>query len=244
MSKHRILVVDDESAIVNLVSQLLRRDGHEVFTASDGDAGLAAIYELRPDLVVLDLMLPKMDGWEICRRVKADPEVRATPILMLTARRDERDLVEGLNLGADDYVRKPFSTAEMSARVAAILRRCAGEEEKLLLCGDLRVDLENESVLLRGRELGLSATEFRLLERLAERFGKNVTRESLLSCIWNTSDCESRAIDVYISRLRRKLDDGQTPAYRIQSQRGRGYQLLEDKGEPEKLSNPLSQEDF
>ncbi|NLL37931.1 MAG: response regulator transcription factor [Fretibacterium sp.] len=227
MARNKILVVDDEKAILDLVTQMLYRHGYEVFTASDGDSGLLAIYDLRPDLVILDLMLPKMDGWEVCRRVKADPEVRGIPILMLTARRDERDLVEGLNLGADDYVRKPFSTAELSARVSAVLRRSTGTEKKILDCGDLKIDLENESALLRGRELNLSATEFRLLERLAERFEKNVTRESLLSCIWNTSNCDSRAIDVYISRLRRKIDDGETPVFRIQSQRGRGYRLLE-----------------
>ncbi len=232
MAKSRILVVDDENAIVDLVRQLLLRHGYEVFTASDGDAALAGIYDLKPDLVILDLMLPKLDGWEVCRRVKADREVRATPILMLTARREERDLVEGLNLGADDYIRKPFSTTELVARVAAILRRCSKEpHDKFIVCGDLKIDIENEAALLRDRELNLSATEFRLLERLAERFEKTATRESLLSCLWQTSDCDSRAIDVYVSRLRRKLDDGQSPSYQIQSQRGRGYRLIESQSE-------------
>ena len=232
----RILVVDDEPAIVDLVRQLLMRHGHEVITASDGDAAFKAIYDLRPDLVVLDLMLPKLSGWEICRRVKEDKDVRDIPILMLTARRDDRDLVEGLELGADDYVRKPFSTAELEARVAAILRRSKKEKTaKRLITGDLDIDLENSSVTLRGAEISLSPTEFRLLEALAERDGKMVTRDNLLACIWNSLECETRTIDVHISRLRKKLDDGRTPALTIQTQRGRGYRLRWEPAQAEAL---------
>ncbi|MDR2522826.1 MAG: response regulator transcription factor [Synergistaceae bacterium] len=224
--RYRILVVDDEPAIVDLVRQLLLRRGCEVLTASDGDAALQAVYDLRPDLVVLDLMLPQLSGWEVCRRIKEDETVRSTPILMLTARREERDLVEGLELGADDYVKKPFSIAELSARIETILRRSKKEAAgKQIQCGDLRVDLENESALLRGAELSLSPTEFRLLEALAGRAGKTVTRESLLSCIWTTAESDTRAVDVHVSRLRRKLADGKSPALIIQSRRGRGYLL-------------------
>ena len=226
MNRYRILVADDEESIVDLVRQLLLRRGYEVFTAGDGDTALQMIYDLKPDLVVLDLMLPRMDGWEVCRRVREDPEIGGTPVLMLTARRDERDLVAGLELGADDYVKKPFSTAELSARIAAILRRMGSEKaEKQLINGDLLIDLENESVHLRGREVLLSPTEFRLLETLASRMGRMVTRESLLSCIWNTLECDTRAIDVYVSRLRKKLDDGASPALTVESRRGRGYRL-------------------
>ena len=226
MNRYRILVADDEESIVDLVRQLLLRRGYEVFTAGDGDTALQMIYDLKPDLVVLDLMLPRMDGWEVCRRVREDPEIGGTPVLMLTARRDERDLVAGLELGADDYVKKPFSTAELSARIAAILRRMGSEKaEKQLTNGDLLIDLENESVHLRGREVLLSPTEFRLLETLASRMGRMVARESLLSCIWNTLECDTRAIDVYVSRLRKKLDDGASPALTVESRRGRGYRL-------------------
>ena len=226
MNRYRILVADDEESIVDLVRQLLLRRGYEVFTAGDGDTALQMIYDLKPDLVVLDLMLPRMDGWEVCRRVREDPEIGGTPVLMLTARREERDLVAGLELGADDYVKKPFSTAELSARIAAILRRMGSEKaEKQLTNGDLLIDLENESVHLRGREVLLSPTEFRLLETLASRMGRMVTRESLLSCIWNTLECDTRAIDVYVSRLRKKLDDGASPALTVESRRGRGYRL-------------------
>ena len=229
------MVVDDEPAIVDLVRQLLLRRGYEVVTAADGDEALQMIYDARPDLVVLDLMLPKLSGWEVCRRVKEDEEIRSTPILMLTARREERDLVEGLELGADDYVKKPFSTAELSARISAILRRLDNKKvTKELTNGDLYIDLENESASLRGAELSLSLTEFRLLALLAERassgapegVGKTVTRETLLTCIWNSLEYDTRAVDVYISRLRKKLNDGKTPALTIQSRRGRGYRLV------------------
>ncbi|MDR1621952.1 MAG: response regulator transcription factor [Synergistaceae bacterium] len=235
MTNHKVLVVDDEPAIVDLVRQLLLRRGYEVITAVDGDAALQMIYDAKPDLVVLDLMLPKLSGWEVCRRVKEDEEVRSTPILMLTARREDRDLVAGLELGADDYVKKPFSTAELSARISAILRRSKEEKTiKQLTNGDLYIDLENESASLRGVELSLSLTEFRLLALLTERMssgtpegvGKTVTRETLLSCIWNSLEYDTRAVDVYISRLRKKLNDGKTPALTIQSRRGRGYRLV------------------
>jgi two-component system phosphate regulon response regulator PhoB/two-component system alkaline phosphatase synthesis response regulator PhoP len=232
VTKHKILVVDDEPAIVDLVRQLLLRRGYEVATAADGDAALQMIYELKPDLVVLDLMLPKLSGWEVCRRVKEDKEMRSTPILMLTARREDRDLVEGLELGADDYVKKPFSADELSARIAVILRRANDEKTlKQLTNGDLMIDLESESASLRGVELPLSPTEFRLLLALMERMdgagvGKTITRENLLSSIWNSLEYDTRAVDVYISRLRKKLDDGKTPTLTIQSRRGRGYRLI------------------
>ena len=237
----RILVADDEPAILDLVRQLLMRHGHEVVTVSDGDLALQAVYDLKPDLVVLDLMLPKLSGWEVCRRVKEDKEVRNIPVLMLTARREERDLVEGLELGADDYVKKPFSTAELGARIAAILRRSKEEKTALRLnSGDLDIDLENLVVTLRGADISLSPMEFRLLEILVERVGKMVTRDNLLACIWNSLECETRTIDVHISRLRKKLNDGQTPALTIQTQRGRGYRLRWEKRIPENTVGELS----
>lgn len=233
MAKTRILIVDDEASILDLIRHLLLRSGYDVLTASDGDEALRLLYDVQPDLVVLDLMLPKMDGWEVCRRAKSDPLIAGIPILMLTARREERDLVEGLRLGADDYVRKPFSVAELEARISALLRR-SGKEKVLkeLTNADLYIDKEHEVAMLRGLELSLSPTEFRLLEFLAEHFGKRVNRENLLSCIWNNSlEYDTRAIDVYVSRLRKKLDDGKKPTLFIQSQRGRGYRLMwEEQG--------------
>ena len=172
-------------------------------------------------------MLPLMDGCEICRRVKSDAEVRSIPIMMLTARRDERDVVAGLELGADDYVKKPFSTEELRARVAVLLRR-GGKDAAVteLSEGDLFLDLENESANLRGRELSLSRTEFRLLTLLMERFGRMVTRENLQSSIWNALELDTRALDVQVSRLRKKLEDGGQPPLLVESRRGRGYRLV------------------
>ena len=223
----RILIVEDEDAIMEIVSQALRRHGYETASASDGDAALEKVFSLRPDLVILDLMLPKMDGWEVCRRMRAEPETERIPILMLTARRDERDVVEGLELGADDYMKKPFSLAELTARVKALLRR-TGErrESRIVENGDLRIELDDETALLRGTPLDLSPTEFRLLEALARKMGRTASREELLSKIWSFYGGDTRTVDVHISRLRKKLDDGKSPALAINSLRGRGYRLV------------------
>ena len=227
MAVQRILIVEDEEAIVEIVSQALRRHGYETASASDGDAALDKAFSLRPDLVILDLMLPKMAGWEVCRRLKAEKQTASIPILMLTARRDERDVVEGLELGADDYMKKPFSLAELAARVKALLRRSASPEEgKVVEDGDLRIELDGETALLRGSPIDLSPTEFRLLEALARKMGRTATREELLSKIWSFYGGDTRTVDVHISRLRKKLDDGKRPALAINSLRGRGYRLV------------------
>jgi two-component system phosphate regulon response regulator PhoB/two-component system alkaline phosphatase synthesis response regulator PhoP len=223
----RILIVEDEEAIVEVVSQTLRRHGYETAAAADGDSALEMAFSLRPDLVILDLMLPKMDGWEVCRRLKADRQTASVPVLMLTARREERDVVEGLEIGADDYMKKPFSLAELAARVKALLRRAdPGEGGKIVEDGDLRIEVDGETALLRGTPLDLSPTEFRLLEALARRMGRTVPREELLSKIWSFYGGDTRTVDVHISRLRKKLDDGKRPALAVNSLRGRGYRLV------------------
>jgi two-component system phosphate regulon response regulator PhoB/two-component system alkaline phosphatase synthesis response regulator PhoP len=223
----RILIVEDEEAIVEVVSQTLRRHGYETVSASDGDDALEKAFSLRPDLVILDLMLPKMDGWEVCRRLKADRQTASLPVLMLTARREERDVVEGLEIGADDYMKKPFSLSELAARVKALLRRSdPGETGRVVEDGDLRIEVDGETALLRGVPLDLSPTEFRLLEALARRMGRAVPREELLSKIWSFYGGDTRTVDVHISRLRKKLDDGKSPALAVNSLRGRGYRLL------------------
>ena len=212
MAGERILVVEDESAIVDIVCRALRRHGYETESAGDGDAALDKAATLRPDLVILDLMLPKMDGWEVCRRLRAMPETASTPVIMLTARRDERDVLEGLEIGADDYIKKPFSLAELVARVRALLRRTAGKEAaRTIEDGDLRIDLDDEMTFIRNETVDLSPTEFRLLE--------------LLGKIWSFYGGDTRTVDVHVSRLRKKLDDGKRPALVIQSLRGRGYRL-------------------
>lgn len=227
MPGQRILIVEDEEAIVEVVSQALRRHGYETASAADGDDALEKVFSLRPDLVILDLMLPKMDGWEVCRRLKADRKTASVPILMLTARREERDVVEGLEIGADDYMKKPFSLAELAARVKALLRRSgSGEGGRVVEDGDLRIETDGETALLRGVPLDLSPTEFRLVEALARRMGRVVPREELLSKIWSFYGGDTRTVDVHISRLRKKLDDGKRPALAVSSLRGRGYRLM------------------
>ncbi len=227
MPGQRILIVEDEEAIVEVVSRTLRRHGYETASAADGDDALEKAFSLRPDLVILDLMLPKMDGWEVCRRLKADRQTASVPVLMLTARREERDVVEGLEIGADDYMKKPFSLAELAARVKALLRRAgSGEEGRVVEDGDLRIEVDGETALLRGVPLDLSPTEFRLVEALARRMGRIVPREELLSKIWSFYGGDTRTVDVHISRLRKKLDDGKRPALAVNSLRGRGYRLV------------------
>jgi two-component system phosphate regulon response regulator PhoB/two-component system alkaline phosphatase synthesis response regulator PhoP len=223
----RILIVEDEKAIVEVVSRTLRRHGYETASAADGDSALEMAFSLRPDLVILDLMLPKMDGWEVCRRLKADRQTASVPVLMLTARREERDVVEGLEIGADDYMKKPFSLSELAARVKALLRRSdPGAGGRIVEDGDLRIEVDGETALLRGASLDLSPTEFRLLEALARRMGRTVPREELLSKIWSFYGGDTRTVDVHISRLRKKLDDGKRPALAVNSLRGRGYRLV------------------
>ena len=227
MPGQRILIVEDEEAIVEVVSRTLRRHGYETASAADGDDALEKAFSLRPGLVILDLMLPKMDGWEVCRRLKADRQTASVPVLMLTARREERDVVEGLEIGADDYMKKPFSLAELAARVKALLRRAgSGEEGRVVEDGDLRIEVDGETALLRGVPLDLSPTEFRLVEALARRMGRIVPREELLSKIWSFYGGDTRTVDVHISRLRKKLDDGKRPALAVNSLRGRGYRLM------------------
>ena len=227
MPGQRILIVEDEEAIVEVVSRTLRRHGYETASAADGDDALEKAFSLRPDLVILDLMLPKMDGWEVCRRLKADRQTASVPVLMLTARREERDVVEGLEIGADDYMKKPFSLAELAARVKALLRRAgSGEEGRVVEDGGLRIEVDGETALLRGVPLDLSPTEFRLVEALARRMGRIVPREELLSKIWSFYGGDTRTVDVHISRLRKKLDDGKRPALAVNSLRGRGYRLM------------------
>jgi len=165
----RILVVEDEKTIAELVAEALKRRGYRVELAHDGDSGLLAAETSLPDLVILDVMLPGMDGWEVCRRIRENPSTRNTPVLMLTARREERDLLAGFDVGADDYMKKPFSVNELAARVRSLLRRAKGgaEEGSITSAGPLIVDNDREEAFLDGAPLDLTATEFRILEMLS-----------------------------------------------------------------------------
>jgi len=223
----RILIVDDEKGIQDIVSQALKRRGYETLVASDGDTALDLSFASRPDLIILDLMLPRMDGWEVCRRLNSNKETATIPIIMLTARRGEMDVVEGLELGADDYMKKPFSLAELVARVGVLLRRNqTSQEMRQITNKELALDLESQSVTLREKTLDLSPTEFRILELLTRRFGKTVSRDELLGKIWNLYGGDTRTLDVHISRLRRKIDDEKRPVLEIQTLRSRGYRIV------------------
>ncbi|MCL6551876.1 MAG: response regulator transcription factor [Firmicutes bacterium] len=223
----RVLVVDDEPHIVELVRYNLLQEGFEVTTAGDGHAALARARAERPDLVILDLMLPGLDGMEVCRQLRREGSV---PIIMLTARSGEVERVEGLERGADDYVTKPFSPRELVARVKAVLRRRAREvappSQEPLQVGDLRLDPVTHEVTLRGRPVELTAREFDLL-RLFMRYPNRVfTRDFLLEHLWGHDFYGStRTVDMHVSRLREKIEDDPVAPTYIVTVRGVGYKL-------------------
>jgi two-component system, OmpR family, alkaline phosphatase synthesis response regulator PhoP len=227
-----ILVVEDEEPIMNLVVAYLRNEGFSVLTAGDGREALAQARAARPDLVVLDLLLPGMDGLEICRRLQQEG---GPYVLMLTARAEEVDKVIGLSVGADDYLTKPFSPRELVARVKAILRRsrhaAAAPAEAPLIFLNLSIDVDRREVQRHGAPVALTAREFDLLYTLAATPGRVFTREQLLERVWGHDfDGVDRVVDVHISLLRRKLDDEGGESALIQTVRGVGYKFA---GQPQ-----------
>ncbi|MGO9611524.1 MAG: response regulator [Dissulfurispiraceae bacterium] len=222
----KILVVDDEPDIVELVSYNLKKEGFEVSSALDGEETLKKIKAVKFDLVILDLMLPGMQGAEICRIIRNNPETRSLPVIILTAKGEEIDKIVGLEIGADDYVTKPFSPKELAARVRAVLRRANGKppKENTIRIKDLIINLESYTVSKRGLTLDLSATEFRLLLYLVQKRGKVFSREQLLDAVWKDEGLvEPRTVDVHIRRLRTQIeDDSSNPVY-IKTKRGIGY---------------------
>ncbi|MFZ5877580.1 MAG: response regulator transcription factor [Nitrospirota bacterium] len=221
------LVIEDEPDIVRLLTHYLEQSGYRVRTETTGSAGLRAALERAPDVIILDVMLPGLDGHEVCRRLRSDPATAAVPILMLTARGEETDKVRGLEIGADDYVTKPFSPKEVVARVKALLRRSGGETGGVRLdYGALSLDAERHEVLVEGREVLLTAKEFALLEYLLRRRGKLATREALLNSVWGyDADVTTRTVDVHIRRLREKIP---ALATAIQTVKPYGYKLAEN----------------
>jgi two-component system phosphate regulon response regulator PhoB len=225
MIRERILLIEDEPDIAEVLQYNLEKEGFKVDTARRGDTGLDAVRSDAPDLIVLDLMLPGIDGLELARLLKREPGTARIPVVMLTARGEEVDRIVGLELGADDYISKPFSPREVVLRVKAVLRRRRPEEgaaERLEL-GGIQLDLAGHQLRVRGEEMPLTATEFRLLRLLMERSGRVQTRGQLLSDVWGyAEDIDSRTVDTHIRRLRRKLGP---EADRIETVIGVGYRL-------------------
>lgn len=233
----KVLVVDDEQSIVTLLQYNLQQSGFEVVTAYDGEEGLEKIFSEKPDIVVLDLMLPKMDGVEVCKSVRN--EKNQVPILMLTAKDDEFDKVLGLELGADDYMTKPFSPREVIARIKAILRRSHTiktvedeKDNKEIIIGKIKVLPEHFEAYRNDVLLDLTPKEFELLIYLIERQGRVITREHMLNSVWNYEFAgDSRIVDVHISHLREKIEDNPKQPQYIKTVRGLGYKLESPKRE-------------
>jgi DNA-binding response OmpR family regulator len=225
MSNERILVVDDEVNIVDLVTLYLERDGFRVDSASDGETALEMIRDDEPALVVLDIMLPEVDGFEVCRQTRASSEV---PIIMLTARDDDIDKIVGLEIGADDYLTKPFNPRELVARVKAILRRMDRSEQrddKPVLIGDVSIDPARREVRVAEEEVSLRTKEFDLLLTFAEHPGIVLTREQLLNLVWGFDFYgQTRTVDVHIAHLRKRLANSEQ--VQIETVTGVGYKLV------------------
>lgn len=221
-----ILVVEDEDALATLLHYNLEKEGYEIGVASDGEEALVQVDERQPDLVVLDWMLPKVSGIEVCRRLRSRAETRNLPIIMLTARGEESDRVRGLDTGADDYLSKPFSMSELSARIRAVLRRIRpGLAEDRVGRGDIVIDRVAHRVKRGGRDVHLGPTEFRLLDYLMQHPGRVFSREQLLDAVWGSDVyVEARTVDVHIGRLRKALnrDIDDDP---IRTVRSAGYSL-------------------
>ena len=222
----RVLLIEDDRDIVELVRYNLEREGFHVDSATDGNTGLAQIRKTPPDILLLDLMLPKLSGLDICKEIRRDQSLNRLPILMLTARGEEADRVVGLEMGADDYVTKPFSPRELGARVKALLRRTepAGETPRLIESRGLTIDPSSYRVAHDGQPVTLSTLEFRLLYYLATRPNRVFSRDQLLDAVWGTERFVTpRSVDVYIRRLREKVEtDADHPSF-LKTVRGAGY---------------------
>ena len=221
-----VLVVDDEPIVREVVVRYLAREGHRTLEAGDGDSARAAIVRSEPDLVVLDVMLPGTDGLELCRWIRSSSDL---PVIMLTARGEEADRIVGLELGADDYVTKPFSPRELAARVKSVLRRAApaGVDEEQLSFGDVRLERDTRDVWRAGREVRLTAKEFDLLWFLASHPRRVFSRDQLMASIWGyTAAFDTGTVTVHVRRLREKLEDEPSEPRHLQTVWGVGYRLI------------------
>ena len=228
MAKEKILAVDDDPDILKLLQYNLEKEGFSVITAANGQEALRLVRSQPPQAIILDLMLPEVDGLEVYRQIKRDESLSQVPILMLTAKGEEMDRVVGFELGADDYIVKPFSPRELVLRVKAILKRSSPREEpaKRISLGDLLIDLDRHQVWIGGQEVQLTFIEFGLLSALVGRRGRVQTRDRLLADVWNYEpDIDSRTVDTHIRRLRSKLGKwGEA----IETVRGLGYRFREE----------------
>jgi len=228
----KILIVDDEKDIVDLVAYNLEKEGYETLKALDGEKALQMVRTRIPDLVILDLMLPGIQGLEVCKRIRKVPETAAIPIIMLTAKGEEIDKVLGLEVGADDYITKPFSVKELLARVKAVLRRSearrAADQTEIFEFKGLRIDFKSYEVTVDGRKISLSPTEFRLLKFLSRNPGRVYSREQILDRVWgDDAFVEPRTVDVHVRRLRAQIEkDLNSPNY-IVTVRGAGYKFVD-----------------
>jgi two-component system phosphate regulon response regulator PhoB len=221
-----VLVMEDEDALATLLSYNLEKEGYRVVVAADGEEGMLQIEERLPDLVLLDWMLPKLSGIEVCRRIRGKSETRNMPIIMLTARGEESDRIRGLDTGADDYLTKPFSMTELIARIRAVLRRIRpGLADDRLNHGDIVIDRVAHRVRRSGQEIHLGPTEFRLLDHLMQHPGRVFSREQLLDAVWGSDVyVEARTVDVHVGRLRKALNVEGT-VNPIRTVRSAGYSL-------------------
>ena len=231
MANEKILVVDDEEHIVELIKYNLLSSGYDVITCNNGiDAVNLAINE-RPNLILLDLMIPGKDGYDVCKEIRTKSEVKNISIIMLTAKSEEFDKILGLELGADEYITKPFSVRELLARVKAVLRRVGAKEEQsdIMVFGDLSANFEKREIRIKGKKIDLTLKEFELLEMLIKNRGKILRREMLLDKIWGYEYIgETRTVDVHIRYLRKKIeDDDKNPKF-IETIRGVGYRFNPD----------------
>lgn len=222
----KILVIDDDRTLLGLLRQSLEKAGYRFIGVTNGIDGLQSVYKDQPDLVILDVMMPRMDGWETCLRIR---ELSQVPIIMLTAKEEEAEKVKGFECGADDYVTKPFSFAELTARVGAVLHRARrgkpAEVARFYIFDELVVDMDHKEVTLRGQPVDLTPKEFELLVCLAENAGRTVTHEQLLTRVWGDEYVDIGYVKRYIWHLRRKIErDPANPEYII-TERGFGYRL-------------------
>lgn len=227
MAGEKVLIIDDEQHIVELLKYNLETNGYKAYFSFNGRDGLSAAFEKKPDLILLDIMLPEMDGYDVCKELRKNKETRSIPVIMLTAKGDELDKILGLELGADDYITKPFSVRELLARVKAVLRRNSkDEEEEIYEFDGLSINMEKHEVRKGDLTVDLTLKEFELLRLLVVNKGKVLTRDFLLDKVWGYEYYgETRTVDVHVRHLRQKIeDDDSNPKY-VETVRGIGYRF-------------------